>query len=53
MYYILYTVYYIIYTRLHLDHAADLLVPADHGVQPARLRICHQVAAVLQQRLVI
>ncbi len=36
-----------------LDHAANLLVAADHGVQLALARLFGQVAAVLGQRLVL
>ena len=38
--------------REHLDHAADLLVAADHRVELAALRQRGQVAAELLQRLV-
>ena len=34
-----------------LDHPANLLVPADHRVQLPIFRVGHQVAAVLQERL--
>ena len=38
--------------REHLDHAADLLVAADHRVELALLRGLGQVAAELRERLV-
>jgi hypothetical protein len=38
--------------REHLDHAADLLVPADHRVEPPRLGERGQVASELLERLV-
>ena len=37
--------------REHLDHAADLLVAADHRVELAGLGVGGQVAAELLQRL--
>ena len=37
--------------REHLDHAADLLVAADHRVELARLGLGRQVAAELLERL--
>ncbi len=38
--------------REDLDHAADLLVAPDHGVELARLGLLGQVASVLLERLV-
>ncbi len=38
--------------REHLDHAADLLVAADHRIELALLRRLGQVAAELRERLV-
>ena len=36
----------------HLDHPANLVVPADHGIELAFLRQLGQVSAILLQRLV-
>ena len=38
--------------REHLDHAANLLVAADHRIELAALRLLGQVAAELLERLV-
>ena len=39
--------------REHLDHAADLLVAADHGIDLALARDVGEVAAELRERLVL